>query len=111
MVSFDTNINSWKGKFMIALPLIAGGVLGELADQKGLDEKILSMNPIKLGAPLDKIVPIAVLMLVTFILFKAGDFGSAKFSVMSLGAGAMMGILVNYTAKLILGSKVAGGAV
>lgn len=110
-MQFDTNVNSWKSKFMIALPLIAGGVLGEIADQKGLDEKIIGLNPIKLGAPLDKVVPIAVLLLVTFILFKSADFTSSRFTIASLAAGAMMGIVTNYTAKMIIGSKIAGGAV
>jgi hypothetical protein len=111
MVSFDTSLNSWKGKAMLALPLIAGGVLGEYLDQKGLDEKVLAMNPIKLGAPFDKVVPIVVLAVLTFILFSTKDMTSARFTAMSLGAGAMMGILVNYSAKLILGGKTAGGAV
>ena len=111
MVSFDTNFNSWKGKAMIALPLIAGGVLGEYLDQKGLDDKVLAMNPIKLGAPFDKIIPIAVIFILAAVLFKSGDFTSAKMTASSLGAGAILGILVNYSAKMILSGKTTGGAV
>lgn len=111
MVSFDTSLNSWKGKAMIALPLIAGGVIGEYADQKGLDDKVIAMVPFKLGQPFDKILPIVILFIVLAVFFKTADMGKGKFSIGALGAGAMLGILTNYTAKMILSGKTAGGSV
>ncbi|GAG19353.1 unnamed protein product, partial [marine sediment metagenome] len=103
MVSFDTNLGSWKQKAMIALPLVVGGIIGEYIDQKGYDDKLLGSSFIpKLGAPFDKLMPITALALVTFVLFKAGDLTSAKFGITSLAAGAMMGILINYSAKIVL---------
>ena len=112
MVSFDTSLSSWKGKFMMALPLIAGGVLGEYADQKGYDEKLLSASFIpKLGQPFDKLAPIALLFVVFAIFVKTSDMGKSKFSIGALMAGAMLGLMTNYTAKMIMSGKTAGGAV
>ena len=112
MVTFDKSLSSWKGKAMLALPLIAGGVLGEYADQKGYDEKLLSLPFIpKLGQPFDKLLPVAVLFLVFAIFVKTSDVGKSKFTVGALAAGAILGIMTNYTAKMILSGKTAGGAV
>ena len=112
MVSFDTSISSWKSKAMIALPLIVGGLIGEYIDQKGYDDKLLSSGFIpKLGQPFDKILPIAVLFAVLALFFKTADMGKSKFTVSALGAGALLGIITNYTAKMILSGKTAGGSV
>ena len=51
------------------------------------------------------------MFLVFAVLFKSGDIGKAKFTIGALGAGAMLGILTNYTAKMVLGAKTSGGSV
>jgi len=112
IVSFDTSLSSWTGKVKIAVPLIAGGIIGEYIDQKGYDDKFLSSGFIpKIGAPFDKILPIAAMFIVLAVFFKTTDMGKGKLTVGALGAGAMLGILTNYTAKMVLGAKTSGGSI
>jgi hypothetical protein len=61
------------------------------------------------GKPFDKLVPIGAVLVALLVLFKTSDLASPKMKIMTLIAGAFAGILTNYSAKLILGAKTAGG--
>jgi len=107
-MSLDTNVGSWKTKAMIVAPLVAGGVIGEYIDQKGYDDMLLSKLP-KVGQPFDRLIPIAALFVFIAVFIKTADIAGAKWKAGSLLAGAVVGVLVNYASKLILGAKTAGG--
>ena len=94
----------------IVAPIIAGGIIGEFIDQSGQDEALINAIPFvnNLPANVKPFVPITVALVALSVFGGAAALGKNKWGLNTLAAGAAVGIMTNYAAKMVLktgGSK------
>ena len=98
MVSFS--LGKLKGTMKVFLPVVAGGLIGEIATSRIPVERYTQAIPFVKDLPgaAQKFIPGITMLAVTAIIFGTGAL-TGKWTIMSLLGAAALGVSVNLLAK------------
>ena len=105
------NLGNIKSGAMFLLPLVIGGILGEMITQRFPIEQYVQRIPGLKEAPaiVQRAAPAVAVGIITVVVFSTKDITSAKWTIPALISSALLGVTVNLATKAVQSS--AGGTI
>lgn len=102
-MGFGFSFGKVKSGLKFILPMVLGGIIGEIATGRFPIEQWTKQIPFVSGLPpmVQRFVPAIAVGTATILIFSTGDLGSAKWTITSLAGSAMLGVTTNLAAKAV----------